>query len=89
MGQPSFQASNAIIYLTYGAFQNELANVLLRQDLGLVCCMVLETPVQVGFLSRKQDAEGSGITRIREGATGDWPTDSLSSSYRQQESRRP
>lgn len=62
----------------YDSFwQNEVTNALLHQDLGLVCCMVLETPVQVGFLSRKQDAEGSGIARIREGATGDWPTDSL------------
>ena len=69
--------------------QNKVTNALLRQDLGLVCCLVLETPVQVGVLGLKQDAEGSGIARIREGATGDWPTDSLSSSYRQQEPRRP
>ena len=69
--------------------QNEVTNALLRQDLGLVCCVVLETPIQVGVLSHKQDAEGSGIARIREGAMGDWPTDSLSSSYRQQEPRRP
>ena len=70
-------------------WQNELANVLLRQDLGLVCCLVLETPVQVGLLSHEQDAEGSGITRIREGVTGDWHTDGLPSSYRQQEPADP
>ena len=63
--------------------QNEVTNALLHQDLGLVCCLVLETPIQVGVLSLKQDTEGSGIARIREGATGDWPTDSLSSSHRQ------
>ena len=74
----------------YDSFwQSEVANVLLRQDLGLVCCLVLETPVQVGLLSHKQDAEGSGITRSREGVMGDWPTGGLPSSYRQQEPRRP
>ena len=51
---------------------NEIANALLHQDLWLVCRLVLETPVQVGVLSRKQDTEGSGIARIREGVTGDW-----------------
>ena len=51
--------------------------------------MVLETSVEVGLLSRKQDTEGSGIARIREGVMGDWPTDGPPSSYRQQEPRRP
>ena len=50
----------------------EVANALLHQDLWLVCRLVLETPVQVGIFSRKQDTEGSGIARIREGVTADW-----------------
>ena len=74
----------------YDSFwQDEVANTLLRQDLGLVCCLVLEIPVKIGLLSHEQDAEGSGMTCIREGVMGGWPTDGLPSSYRQQEPRRP
>lgn len=79
-----FCASDSVVFLVL----NEVANALLRQDLWLVCCLVLETSVQVGVFSRKQDTEGSGIERLREGVMGDWPTDGLPSSYRQQEPRR-
>ena len=60
MGQPSYQASNAIIYLTYGAFLCVISHVLpqSRQDmltvvalemqaLGSLCCMVLEESVKI------------------------------------------
>ena len=80
-----FCASDSVFFLVL----NEVANVLLRQDLWLVCCLVLETPVQVGVLSHKQDTEGLGTARIREGVMGDWPSNSAPSSYRQQEPRRP
>lgn len=55
-----FCASDSVVPLVL----NELANALLRQDLWLVCCLVLETPVQVGVLSHKQDTEGSGTARF-------------------------
>lgn len=80
-----FCASDSVLSLLL----NEVANALLRQDLWVVCCLVLETPVQVGVLSCKPDTEGSGTARSREGVMGDWPPDSPPSSYRQQEPRSP
>lgn len=70
MGQPSFQASNAIIYLTYGTFLSVLTHHTLRytemltitsymQGLGLIRCVVLEAPDQIGIPSSKPDTEGS------------------------------
>ena len=67
MGQPSFQASNAIIYLTYGAFlfdftiQNDRPLSLMRstQDFRSIHCLAVQASVQVGISGEQPDAEGS------------------------------
>jgi len=78
MGQPSFQASNAIIYLTYGAFlyvrphllphlwlrtRMLITNAFGMQGLGLIRCLVLETSVQVRIPGYKSNTEGLGSAR--------------------------
>ena len=72
MGQPSFQASNAIIYLTYSAFlcvhPNILAHTRLNiltlsaQDFGPLFCLVRETSVEEGLLGHEPYTEGLDTT---------------------------
>ena len=70
MVQPSSQASNAIIYLTYGAFLCVKPHILLHtrldllkvsaletQGLGPPYCLVLEESVQVGLLGDESYTE--------------------------------
>ena len=67
MGQPSFQASNAIIYVTYGAFLFDLMTkidmslslIRFTQDLRSIYCLALQASVQIGISGEQPDAEGS------------------------------
>ena len=71
MGQPSFQASNAIIYLTYGAFLYVEPHMLSHNHTGFtnrrtlkiqslrpLYCVVLEKSVEVGIFGDQSYTEG-------------------------------
>lgn len=77
MGQPSFQASNAIIYFTYGAFlcvkphilPHNRQNVLTvgafeTQSLGPLCCLALEESVEESILGDESYTAGLDTTHI-------------------------
>ena len=74
MGQPSFQASNVIIYLTYGAFlyvkphrrphrpTTLTSNVLTTKAFGPLRSLALEEPVQESFPGDESYPEGLDTT---------------------------
>jgi hypothetical protein len=68
MSQPSFQAANAVIYLTYGAFLYGAMTILSRpcpdeelQDFRPRYRLAMEAPIQIGVFGQQQDAKGSDM----------------------------
>lgn len=77
MGQPSVQASNAIIYLTYSAFLYVEPHMLPHNQTGFtdrkpleiqslrpLCCVVLEKSVEVGIFGDQSYTEGLDTTHV-------------------------